>query len=54
MKKSNYMVTIVQGNTHIDRRVWINEQGKDVVSINGTWFELDWCYDHYDTVNRWS
>lgn len=54
MKKSNYMVTIVQDNICIDRRVWINEQGKEVVKINGTCFELDWCYTHYDEVDKWA
>ena len=54
MKKTNYKVIITQDNAHVERRVWTNENGIEVVSINGNWYELDWCYIHFDAVYRWN
>lgn len=53
MKPTKYMVTIVQANAHIERRVWVNAGGKEFVRINGHLYTLDWCYEHYDKVFRW-
>ena len=54
MKKSHKWITITHDGTHIDRRVWIDEKGVEVVKINGQICELDWCILHYDRVDVWS
>ena len=37
LQKSEYMATIFDGHSHIERRVFVDEQGTRYVRING-WF----------------
>lgn len=59
MKKTNKMATIGQLNrmtgnyTHIERRVYEDENGNRFVKINGDFTDLDWLLNHGRTVNVW-
>lgn len=41
MKKTKYAATIYDGHSHIERRIYENENGIRFVKINGLFFELD-------------
>lgn len=57
MKKTSKMVTIGQLNrmtgnyTHIERRVYEDENGEMFVKINGDFTSVDWLILHDRTVN---
>ena len=42
MKKTQWMVAIYDGHTHIERRVWEDKTGKRFVRVNGCSVELSW------------
>lgn len=52
MKKTNRMATIGQRNpdtgnyTHIERRVYEDENGKRFVKINGNYTSVTWLLSH--------
>lgn len=56
MKKTNKMAVIGQLNrqtgnyTHIERRVYEDENGKQFVKINGDFTSIDWLIIHDRTV----
>lgn len=56
MKKTNKMAVIGQLNrqtgnyTHIERRVYEDENGKQFVKINGDFTSTDWLIIHDRTV----
>ncbi len=47
MKKTQYVAQIYDGHTHIERRVYEDEEGFRNVKINGLYFRLDEL-KHYD------
>lgn len=52
MKKTKYMATIGQPNystgnySHIERRVYKDEDGKKFVKINGDYYSVTWLTSH--------
>lgn len=59
MKKTNKMATIGQLNrqtgnyTHIERRVYEDEDGYIFVKINGDFTSIIWLASHGRTVDIW-
>lgn len=59
MKKTNKMATIGQLNrmtgnyTHIERRVYEDEIGRNFVKINGDFTSITWLASHGRTVDVW-
>lgn len=59
MKKTNKMATIAQLNrmtgnyTHIERRVYEDENGRNFVKINGDFTSVTWLESHGRTVDIW-
>ena len=57
MKKTNRMATIGQLNhetgkyTHIERRVFEDENGKRFVKIDGSFYSVTWLLSHGRKVN---
>lgn len=52
MKKSEYVATIFDGHSHIERRVYNDEAGYRFVKINGMFFNVDTELKNYD-VDVW-
>lgn len=56
MKKTKWMATIEQIHSHtnttvhVERRVYEDENGNEVVKINGSWFEVDWLIKHNNNI----
>lgn len=44
--------TVYDGHSHIERRVYIDEQGKRYIKINGEWFNVDECRKTFD-IDIW-
>ena len=40
MKKSEYMATVFNGHSHIERRIYTDNTGKRHIKINGCFFSL--------------
>ena len=59
MKKTNKMATVGQINrqtgnyTHIERRVFEDENGNSFVKINGNFTSVSWLASHGRTVDVW-
>lgn len=57
MKKTKLMATITQSchgkESHIDRRVYVDENEKLYVSINGEFFSITFLFTHGRKVLIW-
>ena len=52
VKKSEYVATIYDGHSHIERRVYVDDIGNRFVKINGFLFNADFDLPNYD-VKIW-
>lgn len=57
MKKTTYMATLIQTqqgrDTHIDRRVYEDDNGKLFVKIYGEYFSVSYLLTHGTKVDCW-
>ena len=52
MKKTEYIATIYNGHSHIERVVYQDDKGFRYVKINGMLFDVDFELKHYE-VKIW-
>ena len=53
LQKSEYMATIFDGHSHIERRIFTDETGVRYVRINGWFLTIGFLATHGDEVDTW-
>lgn len=51
VQKTEKMAVIFDGHSHIERRVYADENGIEYVKINFGFFNLNWCRCHFVSVD---